>query len=129
MHCKCRVCKWEEYSDLLTGLAKAMEQDDSMSNENKRFSMYKNYTFAEWGFLGKKNRKKLPKCVQLKIRELFPETEGVYVGFKGVSTNPDDADTACNENDDGSDENQTNSKMPCKKRKAGDDIDNRLDDE
>lgn len=48
-----------------------------------RFYLYKLYTTLIHGHLGKKNRKKLPCCVENRIAELFPNEDGAdRVGFK-----------------------------------------------
>ena len=48
-----------------------------------RYALYRSFTYARYGQLGKNNRIKLGRCVEDKIKELFPNPEGVeYTGFQ-----------------------------------------------
>jgi hypothetical protein len=94
--CSCGVCKWTEHKEFLEELSKALKADDTTNNQ-KRFSMYRNYTLAEWGVLGVMNRKKIPKCVTEKIVEMFPSVTGEYVGFVANKGGEKDSSDDCQE--------------------------------
>ena len=44
--------------------------------------MYKHYTFLAHGNHGKGCRVKIPECVLVGIREMCPDENGSYMGFK-----------------------------------------------
>jgi hypothetical protein len=52
------------------------------TNREIRFRLYRYATNWIHDYLGKGNRRKLPQCVQTEIRDLAPESTGIYVGFK-----------------------------------------------
>ena len=101
--CSCEQCKWTEHKEFLQELSKALQAEDT-TNTQKRFSMYRNYILVEWGVLGVKNRKKIPKCVTEKIAEMFPSTTGEYVGFiskqGGTKDSSDDSMDNSSENEE-----------------------------
>ncbi|KAL4126499.1 hypothetical protein QTP88_010721 [Uroleucon formosanum] len=59
-------------------------------NKTWRFICYKQYTswVNSWIAMGRGNRVVLPACVEQKIREEYPEPNGIYVGFKNSKNLP-----------------------------------------
>ena len=51
-------------------------------NNNTRFCMYQKATLLIHGILGKGNRRELPSCVVVGIKELYPQKDNNYVGFR-----------------------------------------------
>ena len=49
-----------------------------------RLAAYRQFTNWIHNFLGKGNRQVIPSCVVNTIRNKFPESDNVYVGFKSV---------------------------------------------
>lgn len=47
-----------------------------------RYAAYRLFTYWVHDKLGKGVRKVIPSCAVLKIRERFPDPQGVYTGFK-----------------------------------------------
>jgi hypothetical protein len=87
-------CDWLEYSvKLLEEINNKFPTDvdgnriDASSHEiasmkQIRYALYRAFTYAQYGHLGKGNRIKLGKCVEEKIKELFPNPDGEeYTGF------------------------------------------------
>jgi hypothetical protein len=57
--------------------SKIDETTDKVVKMNKiRYALYHAFIFAQYGRLGKNNRIKLGKCVEVKIKELFPNPGG-----------------------------------------------------
>ena len=52
----------------------------SLSNKQLRYKMYTEYTSFVHGHLGKRVRRKVPSCVEKRIRSLAPSKS--YTGFK-----------------------------------------------
>lgn len=57
-------------------------QYGSLSNKSFRHAAYVQYVRLFYGRLGANRRLILPACVVTKVRNTFPETDGIYVGFK-----------------------------------------------
>jgi hypothetical protein len=87
-------CDWLEYlTDLLEEINNKFPTDvngnriDASSHEvvpmnQIRYTLYRAFTYAQYGHLGKNNCIKLGKCVEGKIKELFPHPDGEeYTGF------------------------------------------------
>ncbi|KAJ8048299.1 hypothetical protein HOLleu_00552 [Holothuria leucospilota] len=47
-----------------------------------RYAAYRMFTYWVYGKLGQGVRKVVPACAVSKIRETFPDPNGVYVGFQ-----------------------------------------------
>ncbi|CAI6353104.1 unnamed protein product [Macrosiphum euphorbiae] len=64
---------------------------DEAENKLWRYLAYKNFTswINAWTTIGKGNRVVIPSCSIAKIRSVFPEKNGVYVGFRPSEKNPD----------------------------------------
>ena len=78
----CCVCENEPCLVVdLDGMLMAMLQEyrDDKTHKEIRYLMYTNSIFRLHGRLGKGNRRKLPTCVEDKIRSLAPDDE--YKGF------------------------------------------------
>ena len=57
--------------------------DNGFAPNEVRFHLYREYTRLYWGYLGRGNRRELPKCVEKIIKQLFPNTNGeAHVGFQ-----------------------------------------------
>jgi len=94
--CEGYPCEWEEFAEQLiiqldltypkNGDGKYMDNEthEELTPRNLRYFLYRQFTVLKWGHLGKRRRVKIPGCVEEKIRELFPDPDGVYVGFKPI---------------------------------------------
>lgn len=47
-----------------------------------RYAAYRQFTWWTHGYLGKKVRRVIPACAVTAIRTEFPDSNGVYTGFK-----------------------------------------------
>jgi hypothetical protein len=50
-----------------------------------RYALYTHFTTLSEGKLGWKNRHPMPSCVEDRIKEAFPNTEGAYTCFRPTS--------------------------------------------
>ena len=57
------------------------DRQDS-SSRTFRKAAYRHYIIEEHGYLGKRKRRVCPSCCVWKIREHYPSSTGVYMGFK-----------------------------------------------
>ena len=51
------------------------------SNKSYCFDAYKQFNWFVYKILGKGNRRVIPSCVVQKIREIFPEEDGLYIPY------------------------------------------------
>ena len=51
------------------------------SNKSYRFATYKQFIWFVYKRLGKGNHRVIPLCVVWKIREIFPEEDGLYISY------------------------------------------------
>jgi len=51
------------------------------SNKSYCFAAYKQFIWFVYKRLGRGNRRVIPSCVVWKIRETFPEEDGLYVPY------------------------------------------------
>jgi hypothetical protein len=63
------------------------ESDNSLTNKQIRFQLYRHATTWMHGYLGKRRRLEIPQCVRTEILDIAPESNGDYVGFKEVNEN------------------------------------------
>ena len=57
--------------------------EEELTNAQRRFQSYMNWTTLQHGVLGKGNRIPIPNCVKTEIEKWFPRDNGDYgVGFK-----------------------------------------------
>ncbi len=61
-----------------------MVYDQVRDNKAYRHQAYRQFVLQRFGKLGQGNRKVVPSCVLLAIRNRFPDPEGTYTGFKAV---------------------------------------------
>ena len=47
-----------------------------------RYAAYRQFNWWVHGWLGKEVRRVIPACAIKRIRDAFPEPDGMYVGFK-----------------------------------------------
>ena len=60
-----------------------VEYDDiNLSNRVRRKHCYRLFVTIHYGYLGKGNRKMIPKCVLYGIRNQYPDPDGDYMGHK-----------------------------------------------
>ncbi|XP_040195956.1 P2X purinoceptor 7-like [Rana temporaria] len=55
---------------------------DADNNRRLRKTAYRLFITWIYGYLGKGNRRVIPSCAVKKIREVFPDPNATYVGFK-----------------------------------------------
>ena len=70
-----------EYEDEI----RQSDADETLTNKQMRFKLYRHATTWMHGFLGKRRRIEIPQCVRTEILDLAPESNGAYVGFKDVA--------------------------------------------
>ena len=85
--CKSYPCKWTSVgNELLPSIDEFIEEQgrqDIVTNASIQFYYYHEITSRLYGYLGPKNRRRLPKCCVMGVRALFPATDDAgYVGFK-----------------------------------------------
>ena len=59
-------------------------RNDRQNNSTRSFrkAAYRHYILDKHGYLGKGRRKVAPSCVVWEIRERYPSSTGIYMGFK-----------------------------------------------
>lgn len=85
--CNSTPCLLEQglYEELVLAYELGLDPADMSSlatNKQVRFRLYRYAINWIHDYLGKGNRRQLPQCVQTEIRDLAPESSGIYVGFK-----------------------------------------------
>ena len=85
--CKSYPCKWTSVgNELLPSIDEFIEEQggqDILKNASIRHYYYREITSRLHGYLGPKNRRRLPKCCVMGVRALFPNRDDVaYVGYK-----------------------------------------------
>ena len=82
---ECFELQYEIEEKLIKGVVQEIYKDvhgNVVSNKYLRKSLYKYYVYFRYGHLGKGNRVKVETCVTEHIRNLFPEKDNKYMGFK-----------------------------------------------
>ena len=81
--CEMPNCERLQHEDNLHGFYAHLLDDEGLTNAQRRFKSYKNWTTLQHGVLGKGNRIPIPKCVKSEIETWFPRDNGDDgVGFK-----------------------------------------------
>jgi hypothetical protein len=68
------------------GHGNIVDEDDAgghvrIGNKQLRFLAYSMFTSMKHGYLGKHNRKLLPRCVESPIHLKYPDVNNTYLGF------------------------------------------------
>lgn len=96
--CGSTPCEWTEYGDSVLQQSRLLFHQESndgetvllnfhgevVPNSTARKALYRAFTHYKFGHLGKGNWIPLTDCVTQKIRELFPEENGKYEGFRNT---------------------------------------------
>ncbi|XP_069810670.1 P2X purinoceptor 7-like [Dendropsophus ebraccatus] len=61
---------------------------DALKNRHIRKACYKSFSSWIHGYLGHGNRRPIPSCAVGKIRETYPDPDGMYTGFMFTSEGP-----------------------------------------
>ena len=99
IYCANTPCEWHVYGQELlrntslmhyreTRNGKEVVVDDAgneVSNASMRKAMYRMFTYLKFGHLGKGVRIPVPQCVADKIRAIYPEEDGKYMGFHATA--------------------------------------------
>jgi hypothetical protein len=82
-HCDQDPCYWGFFCYEIEMIVAQTLDLEAEPNNCKRKVAYRQLTYMLHGFLGKENRKELPKCCVEGIRGLYPNHSGIgYMGFK-----------------------------------------------
>ncbi len=76
-HCSSDPCHRVTYGDHLRS-SLSLDIPPNIARHN----LYRKYTYAAYGHLGRGNRVVIPSCVVDLIRELHPSSNGEYMGHK-----------------------------------------------
>lgn len=55
--------------------------EEGETNRQFRHAAYRNFVVWQYGILGPGNRVVIPSCCVTKVREVYPDPNGIYVGF------------------------------------------------
>ena len=80
-----KSCLWTALVALHDRESRGLPNRDEVPNKSYRYAAYRQFCWFIHSRLGKGVRRVIPACVVSKIREQFPSSDGVYVGFKGDS--------------------------------------------
>ena len=85
--CGSNPCKWVSVGEkLLPEVHEFIEENGgraSLTNAQIRFFYYREVTSSLHGYLGAKNRRRLPECIVIGVQKLFPNKDNIgYVGHK-----------------------------------------------
>ena len=84
-HCNKAPCIWDQEVDNIAAFTDPM-MESGVPHRQIRFQVYQYMTHKEYGFLGKGNRRELPKCVVDEIHDTWPQSDGKYTGFREASS-------------------------------------------
>jgi hypothetical protein len=70
-----------EYEDQI----RQTDSDETLTNKEVRFKLYRHATTWMHGYLGKRRRIEIPQCIRTEILDLAPESSGSYAGFKDAA--------------------------------------------
>ena len=79
-HCDSDPCHREAYEQMLRGEGDIL--DANLPPNTARRMLYRSYVRAVHGLLGHGNRVRVPPCVRVLIRDIFPDPNGAYMGHK-----------------------------------------------
>lgn len=111
--CKTDPCLREVHRDVIRRTI--LTVDTSLNDSEQRKVLYRAYTRAEHGYLGRGVREKAPQCVVELIRELIPNPEGKYMGHKWTYNDADNTD-------DGGDNNAYEGEVEIHGQKSSDNM-------
>ena len=66
----------------IRGRSDIMAEEPDYSTNSFGKAAYRQYILWRYKKLGKGNRKVCPSCVVLAIRQIYPASDGIYMGFK-----------------------------------------------
>ena len=105
VHCGGTPCEWDELGPDLLQREQSMhrretidgviivvdDNDNCVYNRAMRKAIYRVFTYIKYGHLGRGQRIPIPECVLREIRNMFPERDGEYMGFKDTPETGGDA--------------------------------------
>lgn len=83
VNCHENPCQWVQYGDcLLQTMEQFAEMHPLKTNNEIRKKAYKEFIQRKFGKLGHSNRQPISSCVLREIRDEYPDTGHIYMGFK-----------------------------------------------
>ena len=88
-HCQESLCLWRLYESDIIGevdssnscLSTIMVDGVDDSHRQMRRKCYRIFIVLHYGYLGRGNRKRIPRCVMNGIRSYYPDSNENYIGF------------------------------------------------
>ena len=82
-HCEREPCCLVLHRQMIDDTTVSFDSDTPANTA--RHSLYRAYTAAEHGYLGKGHRITIPACVLAYIRSLYPDGGGKYTGHRDAN--------------------------------------------
>jgi hypothetical protein len=87
-HCDCDPCLWEEFGEGIIGEGEIFTVMDQSAPSNEiRKQAYRAFVLAWKGHQGKGRRVRIPDCVLARIRKVWPDANGCYMGHYDLNNN------------------------------------------